>query len=74
MATFRTSFCCSEIFNDIYKVHKNFYIVLVISQDDHLMDRGALFYLITFTFMHLADAFIQSDLHCIQVAYIIIHT
>ncbi len=21
----------------------------------------------TFTFMHLADAFIQSDLHCIQV-------
>ncbi len=22
---------------------------------------------ITFTFMHLADAFIQSDLHCIQV-------
>ncbi len=23
--------------------------------------------LITFTFMHLADAFIQSDLHCIQV-------
>ncbi len=23
--------------------------------------------LLTFTFMHLADAFIQSDLHCIQV-------
>ncbi len=23
--------------------------------------------LFTFTFMHLADAFIQSDLHCIQV-------
>ncbi len=23
--------------------------------------------IITFTFMHLADAFIQSDLHCIQV-------
>ncbi len=22
---------------------------------------------LTFTFMHLADAFIQSDLHCIQV-------
>ncbi len=22
----------------------------------------------TFTFMHLADAFIQSDLHCIQVS------
>ncbi len=22
---------------------------------------------VTFTFMHLADAFIQSDLHCIQV-------
>ncbi len=22
---------------------------------------------ITFTFMHLADAFIQSDLHCIKV-------
>ncbi len=27
-----------------------------------------MFYIyITFTFMHLADAFIQSDLHCIQV-------
>ncbi len=25
------------------------------------------FYIFTFTFMHLADAFIQSDLHCIQV-------
>ncbi len=24
-------------------------------------------YIHTFTFMHLADAFIQSDLHCIQV-------
>ncbi len=24
----------------------------------------------TFTFMHLADAFIQSDLHCIQVTVI----
>ncbi len=24
-------------------------------------------YSFTFTFMHLADAFIQSDLHCIQV-------
>ncbi len=24
-------------------------------------------HLFTFTFMHLADAFIQSDLHCIQV-------
>ncbi len=24
---------------------------------------------ITFTFMHLADAFIQSDLHCIQVSF-----
>ncbi len=23
--------------------------------------------MITFTFIHLADAFIQSDLHCIQV-------
>ncbi len=26
-----------------------------------------LIYGFTFTFMHLADAFIQSDLHCIQV-------
>ncbi len=25
---------------------------------------------VTFTFMHLADAFIQSDLHCIQVTVI----
>ncbi len=25
----------------------------------------------TFTFMHLADAFIQSDLHCIQVSFYI---
>ncbi len=24
----------------------------------------------TFTFMHLADAFIQSDLHCIQVTVV----
>ncbi len=24
-------------------------------------------FIFTFTFMHLADAFIQSDLHCIQV-------
>ncbi len=24
-------------------------------------------HIFTFTFMHLADAFIQSDLHCIQV-------
>ncbi len=27
----------------------------------------AVIYIYTFTFMHLADAFIQSDLHCIQV-------
>ncbi len=26
-----------------------------------------LFVAVSFTFMHLADAFIQSDLHCIQV-------
>ncbi len=27
----------------------------------------------TFTFMHLADAFIQSDLHCIQVTVTVLH-
>ncbi len=27
---------------------------------------------ITFAFMHLADAFIQSDLQCIQVIYVFI--
>ncbi len=26
---------------------------------------------ITFTFMHLADAFIQSDLHCIQAIHVL---
>ncbi len=28
----------------------------------------------TFTFMHLADAFIQSDLQCIQVIHVFIST
>ncbi len=29
---------------------------------------------ITFTFMHLADAFIQSDLQCIQVIHFFVNT
>ncbi len=29
-------------------------------------------YILHFTFMHLADAFIQSDLHCIQVTVLYI--
>ncbi len=33
------------------------------------MDRDTLLYLFTFTFMHLADAFIQSDLQCIQAIH-----
>ncbi len=28
-------------------------------------------YIFTFTFMHLADAFIQSDLQCIQVIHVL---
>ncbi len=36
---------------------------------DHIIREDLFFYLhlFTFTFMHLADAFIPSDLHCIQV-------
>ncbi len=30
-------------------------------------------YIYTFTFMHLADTFIQSDLQCIQVIHYIIY-
>ncbi len=28
-------------------------------------------YIHSFTFMHLADAFIQSDLHCIQAIHVL---
>ncbi len=33
----------------------------------HVLLYGVGWGIFTFTFMHLADAFIQSDLHCIQV-------
>ncbi len=44
---------------------KNVYMILLIT----VVDNGYLFmwFTFTFTFMHLADAFIQSDLQCIQV-------
>ncbi len=32
---------------------------------------GLLFLILTFTFMHLADAFIQSDLQYIQVIHVL---
>ncbi len=33
------------------------------------VSRGGLCFIFTFTFMHLADAFIQSDLQCIQAIH-----
>ncbi len=33
---------------------------------------GFKLFVFTFTFMHLADAFIQSDLQCIQVIFILV--
>ncbi len=33
----------------------------------YLFEKVTQIFTFTFTFMHLADAFIQSDLHCIQV-------
>ncbi len=35
------------------------------------LDVPVCIYIFTFTFMHLADAFIQSDLQCIQVIHLL---
>ncbi len=40
---------------------------LVTNMNNHNIFYFFQFLYISFTFMHLADAFIQSDLHCIQV-------
>ncbi len=44
---------------NITLIHVEYYILLLT-----ILSELSTF---TFTFMHLADAFIQSDLHCIQV-------
>ncbi len=41
----------------------HYYIIYIESESGKKVKN----YIFTFTFMHLADAFIQSDLHCIQV-------
>ncbi len=45
------------------------YIVWVNIIDFYFMPK-----IITFTFMHLADAFIQSDLQCIQAIHFLVST
>ncbi len=44
----------------------NVYFCLLV---DHCQIATFTYITFTFTFMHLADAFIQSDLHCIQVSF-----
>ncbi len=45
-------------------------ISITLSRYFRIAQVGSSIYIyITFTFMHLADAFIQSDLHCIQVTF-----
>ncbi len=39
----------------------------LVEECEGVTHRGFAYQSVTFTFTHLADAFIQSDLHCIQV-------
>ncbi len=49
------SYILKLLLSDLKKNHRNYYYLKNLGESN------------TFTFMHLADAFIQSDLHCVQV-------
>ncbi len=49
------------------KIALNIYLIKYLHRKYIGIYYGFFMKIFTFTFMHLADAFIQSDLHCIQV-------
>ncbi len=65
---------CSPVIKHSHVLQEMHFVIIPVAPDNILRSYEAKrsvcarnWTLYTFTFMHLADAFIQSDLHCIQV-------
>ncbi len=73
---YKSNSACTHTVDLIIIIHSNWYseqqlvAIFVFSLPIKLVPKKPkhhVLYAFTFTFMHLADSFIQSDLHCIQV-------
>ncbi len=60
-------FLSKYMWDVIYSVVKNHCLLRSEMKEPYKVKKASSTITVAFTFMHLADAFIQSDLHCIQV-------